>query len=117
MIANSPLPPRSRAASSIERVPMPSGVAWLTKKSRASGLGVGVPGHHLDAALPRLAQHGRDAGAILDRDRDHIDPAGDPALDQLVLLGGVEVGRAVPDELDAELPARLPRRPSRQLTK
>ena len=37
MIANSPLPPSSRAASSVSVLPMPSGVAWLTKKSRASG--------------------------------------------------------------------------------
>ena len=37
MMANSPLPPRTRAALSIRVWPIPSGVAWLTKKSRASG--------------------------------------------------------------------------------
>ncbi len=37
MMANSPLPPRTRAALSISVWPIPSGVAWLTKKSRASG--------------------------------------------------------------------------------
>ena len=37
MIANSPLPPSTRAALSISVWPIPSGVAWLTKKSRASG--------------------------------------------------------------------------------
>ena len=37
MIANSPLPPMMRAASSISVSPIPCGVAWLTKKSRASG--------------------------------------------------------------------------------
>ena len=37
MMANSPLPPSTRAALSIRVRPIPSGVAWLTKKSRASG--------------------------------------------------------------------------------
>ena len=66
-------------------------------------LGVGVPRQHLDAALPRLAQHGRDPGAVLHRHRDDVDAAGDPVLDHLVLPGRVEAGRAVPDQLDAEL--------------
>src|SRR5262249_43649232 len=68
------------------------------------GLGVGVPGEHLDPAFARLAQHRRNPAAVLDRDRNRVDPAGDPVLDQLVLTRRVEAGRAVPDELDAELP-------------
>ena len=35
-IANSPAPPSSRAASSASVPPMPCGVAWFTRKSRAS---------------------------------------------------------------------------------
>ena len=37
MTANSPFPPSTRAASSISLWPIPSGVAWLTNRSRASG--------------------------------------------------------------------------------
>ena len=107
MIANSPLPfeqPRrlvgQRVADAFRRRLVDEEVARV-------GLGVGVPGQHLDAALARLAQHGRDAGAVLDRDRDRVDLARDPVLDELVLLRGVEAGRPVPDQLDAELLRRF----------
>jgi len=36
MMAKSPCSSHNRAASSINVYPIPSGVAWLTKKSRAS---------------------------------------------------------------------------------
>ena len=50
MIANSPLPPSRRAASSVSVLPMPSGVAWLTKKSRASG---SASASHVSTLMPR----------------------------------------------------------------
>ena len=70
-------------------------------------LRVGVPCQHADATFARLPKHGRDRGAILDGDRDDVDAACNPVLDQLVLLRGVEARRAVPDQIDAELLRRL----------
>ena len=58
----------------------------------------------MDAARACLPEHARDAPAILDRDGNHVDLACNPVLDQLVLPGGVEAGRAVPDQVDAKLP-------------
>ncbi len=49
-IANSPLPPSRRAASSVSVLPMPSDVAWLTKKSRASG---SASASHVSTLMPR----------------------------------------------------------------
>ena len=64
--------------------------------------GVGVPGHDLDTFRPSFSQHGRDAFLVLDADGDDIDAAGDPGLDDLVLLCRIEIGRAVPQQLGAE---------------
>ena len=107
MMANSPLPPRIRAASSVSVLPMPSERRLVDEEIARVRIRVRVPRHHVDAALARLPEHARDAAAVLDRDRDHVDLSRDPVLDELVLLGGVESGRAVPDQLDAELLRRL----------
>ncbi len=107
MMANSPLPPRIRAALSIRVWPIPSGVAWLTKKSRASGSASASQVMTLIPALARLAQHRGDPLAVLDGHGDDVDPARDPGVDHLVLLGRVGVGRPVPDQLDAQLPGGL----------
>ena len=74
-------------------------------------LRVGVPRHDLDAALARLAQHRRDGRLVLDAHRDRVDAARDPRFDDLVLLRRIELGRAVPEQLDAQLAAPPPRRP------
>ena len=50
MIANSPLPSSSRAASSVSPWPMPSAVAWLTKKLRAS---CSASASHVSTRMPR----------------------------------------------------------------
>ena len=111
MMANEPLPPRMRAALSMRVWPIPSGVAWLTKKSRASG---SASASQVNTLIPRsraLLSTERDPLAVLDGDGNHIDAAGDPGVDHFVLLGGVGVGRPVPDELDSQLarrPLRLP---------
>ena len=89
------------------RCAMPSGVAWLTKKSRASG---SASASQVSTLMPRsraLRSTRRDPAAVLDRDGNRVDLAGDPVLDQLVLPRGVEAGRSVPDQLDAELLRRL----------
>ncbi len=104
MMANDPLPSRMRAALSMSVWPIPSGVAWLTKKSRASG---SASASQVMTLMPRsraLREHRRDSLAVLDGDGDDVDAAGDPGVDDLVLLGRVGVGRSVPDELDAQLP-------------
>ena len=74
MIANSPLPPSSRAASSVSVLPMPFRRRLVDEEVARVGLGVGVPGQDLDAALARLAQHRRDAAAVLDRHGDRVHP-------------------------------------------
>ena len=66
-------------------------------------LRVRVPREHFDASLARLAQHRRDAGAVLDRDGNHVDLARNPVLDDLVLFGRVESRRSIPDELNPQL--------------
>ena len=82
---------------------MPRGVAWFTKKSRASGSASASKVRTLMPAAARLAQHGREPLAVLDAHRDHVHAARDPGLDHLVLLGGVGLGRPVPQQLDAQL--------------
>ena len=42
------------------------------------------------------------AVAVFDGDRDHIDAAGDPGFDDFILLGGIGIGGAVPEQLDAQ---------------
>ena len=82
MMANSPLPPRTRAALSISVWPIPSGVAWLTKKSRASG---SASASQVMTLIPRcagLAEHRGDPLAVLDGHGDHVDAAGDPGVDR-----------------------------------
>ena len=103
MMAKDPLPPRMRAALSMSVWPIPSGVAWLTKKSRASG---SASASQVRTVIPRwraFREHRRDSLAVLDGDGDDVDAAGDPGVDHFVLLGGVGVGRSVPDELDTQL--------------
>src|SRR5436190_3972654 len=80
-----------------ERIGDALGRRLVDEEIARAGLGVGVPGEDAYAALARLAEHARDAGAVLDRDRNYVDAAGDPVLHQLVLLRGVEARRSVPD--------------------
>ena len=68
---------------------------------------IGVPRKHADSARARFLEHGRDGRAILDGDRNHVDFARDPVLDQLVLLRGVEARRPVPDQLHTERARRF----------
>ena len=86
---------------------MPSGVAWLTKKSRASG---SASASQVTTLMP-LPRALRSTVEIPSRFSTltaiDVDAAGDPGLDDLVLLGRVGVGRAVPDQLDAQLLRRL----------
>ena len=82
---------------------MPSGGRLVDEKVARVRLGIGIPGEHLDASRARLAQHRRNARAVLDRHGDRVHLPRDPALDKLVLPRRVETGRPVPDELDAEL--------------
>ena len=90
-----------------QRVANAFGRSLVDEEVARVGLGVGVPGQHLDAALAGLAKDRRDAGPVLDRDGNHVDLARDPVLDDLVLLGRVESRRPIPDELDAELLRRF----------
>ena len=107
MIANSPLPPRSRAASSISVLPIPSGVAWLTKKSRASG---SASASQVTTLMPRWRAL-RSTVEMPSRFSTATAITSTPRVIQVsttsFCLAGVEVGRAVPDQLDAELPRRL----------
>ena len=85
----------------------PRGVAWLTKKSRASGSASASQVTTL-MPLPRaLRSTDEIASRFSTADGDDVDAARDPGLDDLVLLGRVGLGRAVPDQLDAELLRRL----------
>ena len=108
MIANSPLPPSSRAASSVSVLRDAFGGRLVDEEIARVGLGVGVPRQHLDAALARLAQHGRDA-----RRGSRPRPRSTSTLRVIQLstssfcFAGVEAGRAVPDQLDAELARRF----------
>src|SRR5439155_12592298 len=55
------------------------------------------------ARLACVAQYRRDADLVLDRDGNDIDAARNPGVDDFVLLGGVRLGRAVPEQVDAQL--------------
>ena len=57
---------------------------------------ISVPGQHAYAALASFAQHRRNRHLIFNADGDHIDAAGDPCLDHVVLLGGIKIGWAIP---------------------
>ena len=107
MMANSPLPPSTRAALSIRVWPIPSGVAWLTKKSRASG---SASASQVTTLIP-LARALRSTEEIPSRFSTATAMTSTPRVIQvsidLVLLGRVGVGRAVPDQLDAQLLRRL----------
>ena len=98
-----PFAAQTRAALSMRVWPIPSGVAWLTKKSRASG---SASASQVRTLIPRsraLRSTDEIPCAVLDGDGDDVDAAGDPGVDDLVLLGRVGVGRSVPDELDSQL--------------
>ena len=107
MMANFPLPPRTRAALSIRVWPIPSGVAWLTKKSRASG---SASASQVMTLMPRWRAL-RSTEEIPSRFSTATAITSTPRVIQvsidLVLLGRVGVGRAVPDQLDAQLLRRL----------
>ena len=107
MIANSPLPPSTRAALSISVLPIPSGVAWLTKKSRASG---SASASQVITLIPRSRAF-RSTEEMPSRFSTATAITSTPRVIQvsidLVLLGGVGVGRPVPDQLDAQLLRRL----------
>ena len=90
-----------------QRVADPFGCRLVDEEVARVGLGVGVPGQHADATIARLAQHGGNRGAVLDRDGDCVDMTGDPVLDELVLLRRVEARRSVPDQLHVLLARRL----------
>ena len=107
MIANSPLPPRIAGGLVSQRLADPLRRRLVDEEIAGVGVGVGVPGDHLDAAVAGLAQHRRDAFLIFDGDGDDVHAAGDPRFDDLVLLCGVRIGRAVPDQIDAQFLGRL----------
>ena len=96
---------------------MPSGVAWLTKKSRASG---SASASQVSTLMPRsraLRSTRRDAAAVLDGDRDHVHPARDPVLDQLVLPARRR-GSVGPSQISSTPSSRAASSaPARQLTK
>ena len=85
-----------------ERVADAFGRGLVDEEIAGVRFGVGVPCHHADAALAGFAEHGGDAGGIFYAHGDGIHAARDPALDDFVLLGGVQAGGAVPDQIDAE---------------
>src|SRR5262245_39341692 len=65
-------------------------------------LRVGVPGQHADAAFTRFLEDGRNTLLVLDAHRDDVNLARDPTFDDFGLLDRVEVGRAVPDQVNAK---------------
>jgi hypothetical protein len=66
----------------------------IDEKIASVGFGIRVPGHDLNAALAGLTQGRRDGFAIFDGNGDRVDAARDPSFDDLVLLGGIGIGRA-----------------------
>src|SRR6478736_3162736 len=70
-------------------------IVCVSAKARSRSPSLGL------TATTRLAQHGRHRGLILDADSHHVHTARNPRLDDLVLLRGIELGRAIPDEIDA----------------
>ena len=82
---------------------MPSGVAWLTKKSRASG---SASASQVRTLIPRaraFLSTDEIPSRVLDGNGDHVDAARDPRVDHFILLGRIGVGRSVPDQLDPQL--------------
>ena len=107
MIANSPFAPQDPRGVVHQGVADALGRRLVDEEVAGVLLGVGVPGDDLDAARPRLAQHRGDGDLVLHAHRDDVDAAGDPGLDHLVLLGGVEVGGAIPERARPRFPGRL----------
>src|SRR5262245_51904472 len=66
-------------------------------------LRVGVPGYHANPPSPGFAQDRRYSRLVFDADRNAIDAFGYPSLDDFVLPGRVKIGRAVPNQIDAQL--------------
>ena len=66
MIANSPFAAQQARRLVGQRVGDALGRRLIDEEVAGVGLGVGVPGQHADAPFTRLAQHGGDAGPVLD---------------------------------------------------